>query len=112
MIDAVIFDMDGVLLESEQVWDRAREQLTGELGRRWHDGAQRDMMGMSSLEWSRYMHDELEVPLPPQEISDEVVRRLAGLYREQLPLLPGAREAVERLLASGRSPSRRRRTGR
>ena len=99
MIDAVIFDMDGVLLESEQVWDRAREQLTGELGGRWHDGAQRDMMGMSSLEWSRYMHDDLEVPLPPQEISDEVVRRLAGLYREQLPLLPGAREAVERLAA-------------
>ena len=99
VIDAVIFDMDGVLLESEQVWDQAREQLTAELGGRWHEGAQRDMMGMSSLEWSRYMHDELGVPLPPQEISDEVVRRLERLYREHLPLLPGAREAVERLAA-------------
>ena len=99
MIRAVIFDLDGVLIDSEQVWDTAREQLTKELGGRWHAGAQRDMMGMSSLEWSRYMHEDLGIELPPQEISDEVVRRLQRLYRERLPLLPGAREAVERLAA-------------
>ena len=99
MIRAVIFDLDGVLIDSEQVWDTAREQLTKELGGRWHAGAQRDMMGMSSLEWSRYMHEDLGIDLPPQEISDEVVRRLQRLYRERLPLLPGAREAVERLAA-------------
>ena len=99
MIRAVIFDLDGVLIDSEQVWDAAREQLTKELGGRWHAGAQRDMMGMSSLEWSRYMHEYLGIDLPPQEISDEVVRRLQRLYRERLPLLPGAREAVERLAA-------------
>jgi HAD superfamily hydrolase (TIGR01509 family) len=99
VIRAVIFDLDGVLIDSEQVWDTAREQLTKELGGRWHAGAQRDMMGMSSLEWSRYMHEDLGIDLPPQEISDEVVRRLQRLYRERLPLLPGAREAVERLAA-------------
>jgi len=99
VIRAVIFDLDGVLIDSEQVWDTAREQLTKELGGRWHEGAQRDMMGMSSLEWSRYMHDELGIDLPPHEISDEVVRRLERLYRERLPLLSGAREAVERLAA-------------
>jgi len=99
VIRAVIFDLDGVLIDSEQVWDTAREQLTKELGGRWHAGAQRDMMGMSSLEWSRYMHEDLGIELPPQEISDEVVRRLQRLYRERLPLLPGAREAVERLAA-------------
>jgi len=99
VIRAVIFDLDGVLIDSEQVWDTAREQLTKELGGRWHAGAQRDMMGMSSLEWSRYMHEYLGIDLPPQEISDEVVRRLQRLYRERLPLLPGAREAVERLAA-------------
>jgi HAD superfamily hydrolase (TIGR01509 family) len=99
VIRAVIFDLDGVLIDSEQVWDTAREQLTNELGGRWHAGAQRDMMGMSSLEWSRYMHEELGIDLPPEQISDEVVRRLQRLYRERLPLLPGAREAVERLAA-------------
>lgn len=99
MIEAVVFDLDGVLLDSEQVWDAAREQLAKERGGRWHDGAQRDMMGMSSLEWSRYMHDTIGLPEPPEEISREVVRRLAGLYRHELPVIPDAREAVERLAA-------------
>ena len=99
MIEAVIFDLDGVLLDSEQVWDEAREQLAKERGGRWHENAQRDMMGMSSLEWSRYMHDVIGLPEPPEEISREVVERMAKLYREHLPVVPGAREAVERLAA-------------
>jgi HAD superfamily hydrolase (TIGR01509 family) len=99
VIEGVIFDLDGVLLDSEQVWDEVREQLVQERGGRWHDRAQRDMMGMSSREWSRYMHDELGVPDPPERISAEVVRRLEERYRRQLPLLPGAQEAVERLAA-------------
>ena len=99
MIEAVVFDLDGVLLDSEQVWDEVREQLTRERGGRWHENAQREMMGMSSLEWSRYMHDVLGLPEPPEEISGEVVRRLEDRYRRQLPLLDGAGEAVERLAA-------------
>jgi HAD superfamily hydrolase (TIGR01509 family) len=99
VIEAVVFDLDGVLIDSEQVWDAAREQLVRERGGRWHEGAQRDMMGMSSTEWSRYMHDELGLAEPPDEINDEVVRRMSDLYREHLPMLAGAREAVERLAA-------------
>ena len=99
MIDAVVFDLDGVLVESEQIWGEARRELTAELGGRWTNRAQHDMMGMSSVEWSRYMHDELGISLPPEPISDEVVRRLERLYRERLPLLPGAREAVDRIAA-------------
>jgi len=97
VIEAVVFDLDGVLLDSEQVWDDAREQLAKERGGRWHDRAQRDMMGMSSPEWSAYMHDTIGLPEPPEEINREVVDRLASLYREHLPVIPGAREAVERL---------------
>jgi HAD superfamily hydrolase (TIGR01509 family) len=99
VIEAVIFDLDGVLLDSEQLWDEAREQLARERGGRWHENAQRDMMGMSSPEWSRYMHDVIGLPEPPEEISREVVERLAKLYGEHLPVVPGAREAVERLAA-------------
>ncbi len=99
MIHAVVFDLDGLLLDSEQVWDEAREQLAHERGGRWHPQAQRDMMGMSSPEWSRYMHDRIGLADPPEEISAEVVRRLEARYRERLPLLPGAVEAVERLAA-------------
>jgi len=99
LIEAVVFDLDGVLLDSEHIWDEVREQLARERGGRWHEEAQRAMMGMSSLEWSRYMHDEIGVPDAPEEISAEVVRRLEALYREHLPAMPGAREAVERLAA-------------
>jgi HAD superfamily hydrolase (TIGR01509 family) len=99
VIEAVVFDLDGVLLDSEQLWDETREQLAKERGGRWHDGAQRDMMGMSSREWSRYMHETIGLPEPPEEINREVVERLAAAYRERLPVIPGAREAVERLAA-------------
>jgi HAD superfamily hydrolase (TIGR01509 family) len=99
VIDAVVFDLDGLLLDSEQVWDDAREQLAKERGGRWHARAQRDMMGMSSTEWSRYMHETIGLPEPPEEINREVVERLSAIYREHLPVLPGAREAVERLAA-------------
>jgi HAD superfamily hydrolase (TIGR01509 family) len=99
VIEAVIFDLDGVLLDSEQVWDEAREQLATERGGRWHEHSQRDMMGMSSPEWSRYMHEVIGLREPPEEINTEVVERLAKLYREHLPVMPGARAAVERLAA-------------
>jgi HAD superfamily hydrolase (TIGR01509 family) len=99
VIRAVIFDLDGVLVDSEHVWDAAREELARERGGRWHEGAQRDMMGMSSTEWSRYMHEVIGVRDEPEEISAEVVRRLERIYREHLPLIDGAAEAVERLAA-------------
>jgi HAD superfamily hydrolase (TIGR01509 family) len=98
-VNAVIFDLDGVLVDSEQVWDAARRQLAEDSGGRWSGSATQDMMGMSSTEWSRYMHEELGVQMPPEEISAAVVRRMEGLYREHLPLIPGAREAVERVAA-------------
>ena len=97
MIAAVIFDLDGVLLDSESVWNAARAELVAEHGGQWRPDAQRAMMGMSSTEWSAYMHDTLGVAIPPQEISGAVVARLRRLYREHLPLLPGARETVLRL---------------
>jgi HAD superfamily hydrolase (TIGR01509 family) len=101
-VQAVVFDLDGVLLDSEQLWDEVREQLARERGGRWHEGAQADMMGMSSPEWSRYMHDVIGLAESPEEINAEVVRRLEARYRKRLPLLPGARGAVERL--AGRWP--------
>jgi HAD superfamily hydrolase (TIGR01509 family) len=99
VIDAVVFDLDGLLLDTEQVWDEVREAVTGERGGRWHDRAQADMMGMSSPEWSRYMHEELGLGEEPEAISAEVVRRMEERYRDRLPLIDGAVEAVERLAA-------------
>ena len=97
MVQAVVFDLDGVLVDSEHVWDDVRQRLAEERGGTWHDQASRDMMGMSSPEWSRYMHDVIGLEEPPDEINAEVVRRLEAVYRENLPLIPGAVPAVERL---------------
>jgi HAD superfamily hydrolase (TIGR01509 family) len=96
-VEAVVFDLDGVLLDSEQAWDDARQDLVAETGGTWTDTATRDMLGMSSREWPRYLRDELGVTLEPEQINEDVVRRVLERYRRELPLLPGAREAVERL---------------
>ena len=100
MIEAVIFDLDGVLIDSEQVWDDVREQLAKERGGRWHPGAQRDMMGMSSPEWSRYMHETIGLPEPPEEINRIVVERMLEKYAEGPPWIPGAIAAVHRISAA------------
>jgi HAD superfamily hydrolase (TIGR01509 family) len=97
VIDAVVFDLDGLLLDTEQVWDEVREALTHERGGRWHDRAQADMMGMSSTEWSHYMHETLGLAEPPEELNRLVVERMQGRYRERLPLVNGAVEAVKRI---------------
>ncbi|MDQ6853094.1 MAG: HAD family phosphatase [Actinomycetota bacterium] len=96
---AVVFDLDGVLIDSEQVWNKAREELVRERGGTWHEHATADMMGMSSKEWSRYMHDRLGVPMEPAAINDEVVRRVMSIYEQGLPLLPHAVDTVRELAA-------------
>ena len=96
---AVVFDLDGVLIESERVWDTARQEVVRDGGGTWHDSATTDMMGMSSKEWSSYMHDRLGVPMTPAEINDDVVRRVASTYEHGLPLLPHALETVRELAA-------------
>jgi HAD superfamily hydrolase (TIGR01509 family) len=97
MIRAVVFDLDGVLLDSERVWDDARRQVVDERGGRWRERATADMQGMSSIEWSAYLHDELGVDLDPGQINELVVDLVLARYRQDLPLLPGAREAVVRM---------------
>src|SRR5690349_5579904 len=102
MPDAVIFDLDGVLLDSEQRWNAAKEALVRESGGRWLDEAPRVMMGMSSPEWATYLRDQLGVAMDLDAISRDVVRRMEDGYRGGLPLLPGAEAAVRAL--SGRWP--------
>ncbi|HWH13751.1 MAG TPA: HAD family phosphatase [Miltoncostaeaceae bacterium] len=101
-VAAVVFDMDGVLLQSEELWDDVRRELAHETGARWTPGAHREMMGMSTPGWTAHMHRALGVPLAPEAIRDEVVARLSARYRRALPLVPGAAAAVRRM--AGRFP--------
>ncbi len=102
MIEAVVFDLDGVIVDSEQVWDDVREEYVRETGGTYTAAATRDMMGMSSVEWSRYLADELGVPGSPQEINAEIVRRMLIRYGDAPPLIDGAVEAVR--MAAARWP--------
>ena len=94
---AVIFDLDGVLIESEQLWNQAKEALVRAAGGRWRPDAPVAMMGMSAPEWSAYLRDVLAVPLTVDEIDRAVVARMKDAYARHLPLLPGAADAVSAL---------------
>ncbi len=94
-MDAVVFDLDGVLVDSEQTWDEVRRAVTAEHGGTW-DGERttRALMGMSTPEWAAYLANERGVRLPPDTIAELVVDGMVRRYAEGPPLLPDAVEAV------------------
>jgi HAD superfamily hydrolase (TIGR01509 family) len=96
-LEAVIFDLDGVLIDSEPVWEQVRKDYVVERGGRWTEDAQAHLLGMSTAEWARYLSADLSVNLPPDTVADEVVERMADRYADSLPLMPGADETLQRL---------------
>jgi HAD superfamily hydrolase (TIGR01509 family) len=96
-IEAVVFDLDGVLVQSEELWDAARRELAADHDIEWPDDATDAMMGMSSKEWSRYVHDEVGVPDSPETINEKVLAWVDKRYRQELPWIDGAQEAVRRM---------------
>jgi len=102
VIEAVVFDMDGVLIDSEPVWERVRRKLVAERGGRWPDDAQDRMMGMSTAEWSRYISEDFGVALAPEQVAKLAIAAMTAEYQAHLPLLPGAVEAVRELSARWR----------
>ncbi|HET7013321.1 MAG TPA: HAD family phosphatase, partial [Streptosporangiaceae bacterium] len=99
VIKAVVFDLDGVLIDSEPVWEEVRRQVVADHGGQWAPDSQRRLMGMSTGEWARYLSEELGVNLTPDQVADAVISQMAARYAEHLPLMPGAVNAVRRLAA-------------
>ena len=93
----MVFDLDGLLPDSESAWDGGRRARAAEHGRPWPEDATAAMMGMSAPEWSAYVRDRVGVPLAAEDISARVVAHVLDAYGERLPLLPGAGEAVARM---------------
>ena len=91
---AVIFDMDGVLVDSEPYWNEASVDFAREAGKSWTERDHHACMGCGPQEWPRYMREHLDLPYSPEDIRAEVIRRVQAHYAERLPLLPGAVQAV------------------
>ncbi len=93
---AIVFDLDGVLVDSEQVWDDVRRAIVADRGGRWIDEATAAMQGMSTPEWAHYL-TTLGAAGSPDELARAVIEAMADRYRAHVPLLPGAVEAVTAL---------------
>ncbi len=102
MIQAVVFDMDGLLVDSEPLWQRARIEAFGADRLRWTEADQERVMGSSTRAWAEYLAEKLDHAFTVEQIIDKVVSQMEAYYREHVPILPGASEALERL--NGRYP--------
>lgn len=112
MIEAIIFDMDGLLVDSEPVWDKARKGMAEDVGKEWNKDDHQAVMGVSTQVWADYMIKRLDLSLTPQEVQDQIIRRMLALYQDGIPYFLGAVEAVQlaarhypTALASGSHPA-------
>jgi len=96
-VRGVVFDLDGLLVESEEYWEQARREFVSRYGGTWGDDAQQAVMGANTRQWSRYIREAFDIPLTEEEIAAAVIARMQELYHDHLPLLPGAIPAVRAL---------------
>ncbi len=95
MIKAVIFDMDGLLIDSELYWDQARREMASEAGKDWNAEDHQATMGVSTRAWVDYMIRRLELSLAPEQVQNHIIEKMVQFYNQRIPYLPGAVEAVE-----------------
>jgi HAD superfamily hydrolase (TIGR01509 family) len=96
-IQAVVFDLDGVIIDTEGVWEEVRRGYVAEHGREFLPDSQQRMMGMSTPEWSRHLSEDVGVGGTPEQVAADVLNRMAERYRAALPLIPGSVDAVRRI---------------
>ena len=96
-MEAVVFDMDGTLTDTESTWDVVRRSLADEDGVPWPEGATQAMMGMSTQEWSAYLVEVVGLRGTPEQAARRTIEGLQKIYRTELRVLPGAPEAIARI---------------
>src|SRR5437773_9475650 len=98
MVAAIVFDLDGVLIDSEPVWEEVRRAFVQKNGGEWSAELQRRMMGVNTREWATYLSEELRGRIAPSDVAKLVLERMQRRYARDLPLMPGAAAAVTRLV--------------
>src|SRR5438105_5446623 len=93
-IEAVIFDMDGILVDSEPYWFQSGAELAEENGKTWTKADHQSTMGLATEAWARIMIDQMGLSLSIERLIADMKRRMIAHYDERLPVLPGALEAV------------------
>ncbi|MDE2910376.1 MAG: HAD family phosphatase, partial [Chloroflexota bacterium] len=96
-IEAIIYDMDGVLVDSEVYWDKARVEFARDRSKTWTDEFQRLAMGRSTIGWARVMQDKLALDEPIDAIIAEMKARVIAHYEARMPARPGALESVRHM---------------
>lgn len=92
----LLFDMDGTLTDSEQLWFAAEKELFAELGHEWVDGMQHDIIGMSMTSATTFLVQKMGLDIPPAELGKELTARVVRLGKEHgMPWLPGALELLQ-----------------
>lgn len=94
---AVVFDLDGVLIATEDIWDEVRRGLAADEGRPWPDAATPAMMGMSTREWATYLVTDVGLSGTWEQAAQRTIDGMAARYHEHLPVIDGAAEAVRRM---------------
>lgn len=97
MIGAVVFDMDGVLIDSEEVWSEVRAAAVARHGGHWTEQDQRNVMGDNSRQWSAYITRTWQLQVSADAIFREVLEMMFARYRRGIHVLPGAARAVAEL---------------
>lgn len=87
--------MDGLLIDSEPVWNAARSQMAAEHGVSWTRDDHFNVMGVSTVEWIQYMVDRIGLTMPPDQVEETVIGHMVAMYEDGIPFRPHAVEKVQ-----------------
>ncbi len=96
MITSVIFDLDGLLVDSEPMWTRAISEIVNRCGLDWTHADKLALMGTGTATWADYISKKLDRRMSNEEVIEEVLSRMVRYYHTgEVSLMPGAQEALE-----------------